>query len=159
IEMQSGWNTISSYMIPLSLNLNSVFNDILPSINVIKNNEGKILIPQFGLNQIGDWSWQEGLMVNTNQVTNLNISGTEIEPQNYSLYLSQGWNLIPYLRNSAMSIEAALAPIVQNIIIVKNSNGKMYNPAFSINTIGNMQPGEGYFIYLSNNCVLTYPGY
>jgi len=159
IEMQSGWNTISSYMIPSSLNLNSVFNDILPSINVIKNNEGKILIPQFGLNQIGDWNWQEGLMVNTNQATNLNISGTEIIPQNYSLYLSQGWNLIPYLRNSAMSIETALAPIVQNIIIVKNSNGKMYNPAFSINTIGNMQPGEGYFIYLSNNCVLTYPGY
>jgi len=159
IEMQSGWNTISSYMIPPTLNLNSVFNDILPSINIIKNNEGKIFIPQFGLNQIGDWKWQEGLIVNTNQPTSLNISGTEIEPQNYSLYLNQGWNLIPYLRNSPMSIETAIAPIVQNIIIVKNSIGEMYNPAFSINTIVNMQPGEGYFIYLSNNSVLTYPGY
>ncbi len=159
IEMQSGWNTISSYMIPPTLNLNSVFNDILPSINIIKNNEGKIFIPQFGLNQIGDWKWQEGLIVNTNQPTSLNISGTEIEPQNYSLYLNQGWNLIPYLRNSPMSIETAIAPIVQNIIIVKNSIGEMYNPAFNINTIGNMQPGEGYFIYLSNNSVLTYPGY
>ncbi len=159
INLTSGWNTISSYVIPSISDLYSIFFDILPSINIIKNNEGKLFIPQFGINQIEDWKTQEGLMVNANQTAELNISGYEITPQNYSLYLNQGWNIIPYLRNSAMSIETALVPIVQNIIIVKNSNGDIYYPSNNINTIGNMQPGEGYFIYLLNNCVLTYPGY
>jgi len=41
-------------------------------------------------------------------------------------------------------------------LIVKSETG-MYVPSYGINTLGNMQPGQGYYIYVLNNTILTYP--
>ena len=97
-------------------------------------------------------------MVYTNQADELNISGFELIPQNYSIYLNKGWNLVPYLRKTSLDIETALSSVMQNIVIVKNSSGGIFNPSFGINSIGEMQAGEGYLIYFSAASLLTYPG-
>lgn len=158
IELSNGWNYISSYVSPLNPNINQIFDSNLSSLILIKNNDGKLFIPQFGINQIETWNIFEGLMVCTNQADELNISGFELVPQNYSINLNKGWNLIPYLRKTSLDIETALSSVMQNIVIVKNSSGDIFNPSFGINSIGEMQAGEGYLIYLSAASLLTYPG-
>jgi hypothetical protein len=40
---------------------------------------------------------------------------------------------------------------------VKDNYGKSYLPAFNINTIGNLIPGQGYKIYIINEDELIYP--
>jgi len=35
--------------------------------------------------------------------------------------------------------------------------GNIYHPGYGINAIGNMQLGQGYWIYMSEPAVLTYP--
>ena len=158
IELSNGWNYISSYVSPLNPNINQIFDSNLSSLNLIKNNDGKLFTPQFGINEIETWNLFAGLMVYTNQADELNISGFELIPQHYSLYLTTGRNLVPYLRKTSLDIETALSSVMQNIMIVNNSRGGIFNPSFGINSIGEMQAGEGYLIYFSAASLLTYPG-
>ena len=46
---------------------------------------------------------------------------------------------------------------VDNLILVKNSAGEIYYPTYSINQIGNMNPGEAYQISVSQSETFTYP--
>jgi len=93
-------------------------------------------------------------MSNSNILT---ISGSMIFPESFPINLLQGWNLVAYLRLQAAPIESMLNSISSNIIIVKNETGLVYWPAWGVNNIGNMEPGEGYQIKLSSNSILLYP--
>jgi hypothetical protein len=57
-----------------------------------------------------------------------------------------------------MSIETALGSISNSIVLVKDNQGNLYYPGYFLNTIGNMQPGKGYWFYMNATTVLTYPG-
>jgi hypothetical protein len=71
--------------------------------------------------------------------------------------IAQGWSMIGYLRNTPANIATLFSPIVSNIIIIKNGNGQVYWPLWSLNAIGNMNPGEGYQSNLTSAQVYTYP--
>jgi len=56
-----------------------------------------------------------------------------------------------------MRCDSALAGIVSKLVIAKNGTGQVYWPAYGINTIGSMIPGQGYQMYLTQAGTLTYP--
>lgn len=157
INLNAGWNMISVDLNPNSTNLDTIFSSILSRIVMIKDGVGDIYIPSLNINTIGSWNNQNGYMAYLTQQSNLSISGTELYPQSTSISLQSGWNLIPYLRNSSMRIDSALASIDSNITIVKDNIGNIYVPSFGINTIGNLVPGQAYMIYLSQVSTLNYP--
>jgi photosystem II stability/assembly factor-like uncharacterized protein len=159
IELSTGWNMISSNVEPNSPSMETVFNEITNDILIAKNNEGKIYVPQFNINTIGNWDIIEGYQVYSISDVNLIMNGTEIIPENIPMNLNQGWNMIAYLRNNPQNIETALADLSNSgdLLIAKNNEGKIYVPQFNINTIGDMIPGQGYQIYLINSVVFTYP--
>jgi photosystem II stability/assembly factor-like uncharacterized protein len=78
--------------------------------------------------------------------------------QHFQISLSQGWNMIAYLQYSELNCETVFAGIADNIVIVKDNFGNVYIPSYGINTIGNLVPGQGYQIYVTNPDVLVYPG-
>ncbi len=87
----------------------------------------------------------------------INISGAEVIPSQQGIELNSGWHLVSYLRNSPMNVQQALGSIASNLIIAKNNLGGIYHPGFGINTLGEMQPGQGYWLYISSPVLLTYP--
>src|SRR5690606_15732447 len=60
------------------------------------------------------------------------------------------------MRNTSQNVTTALSNVVSSMVIAKNGAGRVYWPAFSINTIGNMMPGEGYQLYTNQAATLTY---
>jgi hypothetical protein len=50
-----------------------------------------------------------------------------------------------------------LDSISEEILLVKNNAGQVYWPAFNVNQIGDMLPGQGYQVYLTNPGTLIYP--
>ena len=50
-----------------------------------------------------------------------------------------------------------MAPIVNNLVILKDEVGSVYWPQFALNSIGNMCPGKGYQIKTNSNLIFTYP--
>ncbi len=156
IPLQFGWNLISSNVIPDEPAMTSIFSG-MNNYFLVKNDAGQIYSPMWGLEQIGDWNIEDGYYVYTNGSNILNISGTEVIPTQQGIELNAGWNLISYLRNSPMNVQQALSSISSNLIMAKNNSGGFYHPGFGINTLGEMQPGQGYWLYMNAPAVLTYP--
>lgn len=159
IMLSQGWNMISTYVIPDEFDIDSIFSEIGDNMVIMKNNAGQIYYPAFGINDIGDWDITQGYQVFMSQPETLSILGVQVIPESTTINLSAGWNMIAYLRNSPMDIELTLASLTDddNLIIAKDNFGNVYFPAFEINMIGNMLPGQGYQIFIINSDTLVYP--
>ena len=157
INLNTGWNLISSNVEAEDAFIPTVFQDVNQNLNIVRNSYGEMYLPEFDINTIGSWNINQGYQVNMNGNNLLSITGFEIVPNEQSISLNSGWHFISYLRNNPMNVVNALSSISQNLSIARNNIGEMYVPAYSINTIGNMLPGQGYQIYLTNPSNLTYP--
>jgi hypothetical protein len=159
IPLAAGWNMISTYIQPDETDMEDIFADIVENTVIVKNNLGQIYFPMFEINDIGSWNLYHGYQVYMSQADTMSISGVQAIPQSSTMNLSAGWNMIAYLRDSPMDIQIALAPIVidENLVIAKDNLGNVYFPAFEINMIGDMIPGQGYQIYLLSGATLIYP--
>lgn len=157
VALSQGWNTISSFIQPAAPALETLLSGVVANLVIMKNGAGQVFWPVFGINTIGSWDHRQGYQVFMQSAATLSIVGTEIVPLSTPISLSQGWNLVAYLRNSPQDIQTALAGIANNIVIVKNNSGEVFWPEFGINTIGAMQPGQGYQINVKQATALTYP--
>lgn len=159
IMLSQGWNMISTYVIPDEFGLEAIFSEIADNTVIVKNNAGQIYFPEFEINDIGEWDITQGYQVYMSQAEMLSILGVQVIPQNTTISLSAGWNMIAYLRDSPMDIELALASLTddENLVIAKDNMGNVFFPAFEINMIGDMLPGQGYQIYIINSDELVYP--
>ena len=91
-----------------------------------------------------------------NSADTLEIEGTNIE-SDYPINMPSGWFITGYLHPSSANTEEMMLPIADNVIIVKDYAGNVYWPFFDINSIGNMNPGYGYYVKNSNPITLNYP--
>jgi hypothetical protein len=157
IQLNKGWNMISSYIDPENPNMEDVFAPIVDDIVLVKNDAGKVYWPRFSINSIGDWNINEGYMVYVRSDQILTMAGNLVIPEDNPLYLNHGWNMISYLRTNPMPIETALADLNNTVVLVINNAGKVYWPKYSINDIGDMIPGQGYKVFLSAADTLIYP--
>lgn len=159
IALTTGWNMISTYVEAENAAMEEVFSEIKSSTVIVKNNVGQIYYPEFGINDIGNWNAQHGYQVYMSQNESLTIKGMKIMPEFTPITLNAGWNIISYLRDNPMNIEIALASLVaaNNLIIAKDNLGNVFYPAFEINMIGEMLPGQGYQIYIIESMQLLYP--
>lgn len=157
IVLQQGWNLTSSWVAPGQANLDSIFADVLDDIVLVKDGAGQVYIPEFGVNTIGDWDPLQAYQIYAETSTTLTIEGTAIVPEATPISLSTQWNLVPYLRDEPMSVDIALASIASVLVIAKDYAGRVYIPEFGINTIGDLEPGQGYKVYVDQAVNLTYP--
>jgi hypothetical protein len=159
IELEFGWNMISTYLNPSKPAMEDIWADILNEVLIVKDNNGNVFIPSFGINTIGNWDPLQAYQVYMNSNVTLKIEGTLIKYSDTPLHLLSGWNMAAYIKNTQMNIETALASLTDenNLVIAKNNDGFVYIPEYEVNTIGEMLPGQGYQIYLNNNCDLIYP--
>ena len=68
-----------------------------------------------------------------------------------SIDILEGWNLIGYTLDEPQDVVATLDEIVDFIQIVKNNNADVYWPEFGFNGIGDMIPGQGYQIKVTQS--------
>jgi hypothetical protein len=123
----------------------------------MKNGAGQVFWPEFNINTIGQWNPRDGYQVNMKSAAGFAITGAQLVPEATPISMVKGWNLAAYLRNAPQEIQNALASIADKIVIIKNNAGQVYWPQFNINTIGSMQPGQGYQMNLTNAGTLLYP--
>jgi subtilisin family serine protease len=159
ISLRFGWNLISTNVEPFNKSMPVVWNDIKSFVNLVKNSAGQSYIPNFNINQIGNWNKYEGYQVSMKELKTLKILGIPFKPENTPISLASGWKMVSYLRSTPMLAPTALATLVsQNALtLCKNNAGQSYIPQYNINQIGNLQPGQGYQMFLSKNATLTYP--
>ncbi|MEA3443136.1 MAG: hypothetical protein U9R19_00265, partial [Bacteroidota bacterium] len=157
IYLPQNWSIISSYINPDTLDITNIFQPIVNHIILVKDGDGFVYWPQYNLNVIGDWVYENGYQVKTDSQQDLTINGTPIVPETNPLVLPAGWNMIAYLRQTPYSIETIFSSIVSDVLLVKDGDGTIYWPQYGLNMINDMQPGRGYQIRLIMGSTLTYP--
>ncbi|MEI6091910.1 MAG: T9SS type A sorting domain-containing protein [bacterium] len=156
IPLAKGWNMISTYIVPENDSIKVVLKPVADSLVIAKNSAGLMYLPSKSIDLIKIWNTRQGYMLYMKNNDTLDITGIPL-PKDSLLYLAKGWNMIAYTRKTEQSIVTALAGIVSNMVIAKNSAGLMYLPSKNINLIGNMKPGAGYMIYMTSADTLDYP--
>jgi len=156
INLLSGWNIFSTYIIPTYTDCDSVFSPIFQELVIVKDELGGIFWDEYQINNIGDLTIGKAYQAKLLQNTSLIVSGVEAIPENTQISLMQGWSLLGYLRTNSAPIFTMLNSIVSDIIIVKDGFGNVYWPQNSIDQIVNMTPGLGYQIKMQNASNFTY---
>ena len=156
IALAQGWNIWSTYISPENYNMGSVFDAIVDDVIIVKDENGLVFWPAFGLNNIGNLGDGEGYQTKMETANTLSIEGTLV-PYDMEMSLDNGWNIMGYLHQDPMDASDALNSIVESIVIVKDENGLVFWPAFGLNNIGNMMAGEGYQIKTDGGAMFSYP--
>jgi hypothetical protein len=155
--LNPGWNTLSAVVDPQDSDLETIFTPILDDVVLVKDGDGNTFWPQLDVNGIPEWNVEAGYQVYMDNAAYFSLFGTLVAPESHPIALSAGWNLVSYLRTSPMPIEQALASCGDNLLLAKDSLGRVYWPAYDLDQIGDMQMGEAYKLYLTGPATLTYP--
>jgi len=157
INLPEGWFIFSTYVQPQTPAISDLVSPIVSATIIVKDAEGLAYLPDWGFNGIGDAIDGHAYLIKLSESQNLSISGTIIIPEDFVVNLNEGWSLLAYLRNSPANLVTMLAPINEQIVIVKTFDGTAYLPDWDYNGIGDMNPGEGYQIKVDSDVSFTYP--
>jgi hypothetical protein len=157
ISLHSGWNMISSNVHPDITDIATLFEEVDDPHLFIKNNAGYSYWPSLDIFNLVEFNVYEGYQVFVSGEHTFSIYGTNIDPESTSIGLLEGWNIIPYFPVTLIPISEALESIKEYILVVKDIYGNIYWPEYDVNTMGNMQPGQGYQLFLSADAELIYP--
>lgn len=165
IALDAGWNLISTYIDPFNNDLNDILeeSDLKPFIWTFKRDD-QILNDYYmsTTSNITDFDPGEGYYVKMEQAGNLELFGSLLCPEDNPINITyptapeEEW--IAYLRTTSQPIVDAMNTITSDIMVVKEDEGLIWWPAFGLNNIGDMEPGEGYNVIISNinGVTLTY---
>ena len=157
IDLTEGWNLISSHISPDFPSIGDVLAPVVDDLFLAKDEFGQVFWPQYNLNNIGDHVVGKAYKLKMNQENTLQIRGAQVDPLDYTLTLFEGWSYLGYLRESPADASSVLESIQEDILLIKDGIGNVYFPEFNVNTIGNMVPGQGYQIRMTNNTEFVYP--
>mgnify|MGYP001274599098 CR=1 FL=1 len=114
LNIPSSWSTFSSYMLTENMQLNDVLTPINDKVIIVKNSSGNAYLPDWDYNGIGDMQVGQGYYIKTNQSTSLEICGEYQLPEENSIELNAGWNIIGYLRLDPANIADVFGEITDN---------------------------------------------
>ncbi|MCX6257077.1 MAG: hypothetical protein NTW49_04135 [Bacteroidia bacterium] len=157
ILFASGWSIFSTYIQPLDSAIQDVFAPITQYVTIIKDGEGNIFWPQYGVNLIGHLAIGKGYQIKIVSNQNLTITGVAAVPQLLTVTLPVGWAIIGYLRKTPYLITNIFNNITNFVIIVKDGIGNIWWPVYGVDNIGNMLPGNGYQIKTTTTVSFSYP--
>ncbi len=157
IHIPSQWSMFSLNIEANPGQLDSIFLPLGTNLDIIKAEQGGVYWPAFMVDQIQLLEIGSAYQIKLSNADTLIIDGFYLHPDDYLLEIPSGWSFLGYLRTTPASIETMLSPVVMNVILVKDSQGSVYWPEYSLNMIGNMKPGEGYQIKMLDAASFSYP--
>ncbi len=156
-SLDPGWNTVSINYAPIDPDLDVLLLSIVSKMILMKSGDGSIFWPDLGIDNIGQWQSLEGYQVLMEEAGSFCVDGLPLDPRSTPIPLPAGWSLISYLPQEPMPVEDALQSIMSDLYLIKDGEGNIYWPEFSIDQIGDMEAGKGYLIYLESAATLVYP--
>jgi len=166
ISLISGWNIISSNVIPSKTNLKEIIQPLIDTgkLKKMMDESGKA-IENFGAfggwkNNIGNFTHTEGYKVNMTDAETLILEGSAI-PLPLTIPLSSGWNIISYPCANAQNAQTIVQSLINSgkLKKVMDESGKSIENYGAFggwkNNIGNLTAGKGFKINMTGEDALT----
>jgi hypothetical protein len=116
ISIPAGWSGLSSYLMPDNTDIEALLSEILPELVIIKTMTA-FYYPEGGVNTIIDWESQSAYEIKVTDAVSLTITG--FTEQNKTLQLNAGWNLIPVIGDTPVSVTDLFAAVADNLQVIK----------------------------------------
>lgn len=158
IDFNLGWSFVSTYIASENRIFSDIVSPISESIIIAKNNLGEAYFPNLNYNGIGNWQDGQGYCIKMLSNETLTIEGTQLIPEENSILLSQGWNMIAFLPTESKSADEVFHELIENniLIIAKDHTGSAFLPEWSFNAIGNLEAGKGYVLKVNSTSILNF---
>lgn len=166
IPLQTGWNLISSWVIPPDASIEEIFKELRESGSLVKVQDENGLAYEHGfsdfwLNEIGNFQLTEGYYVEVNTDCSLKIKGDSIILP-MEIQLQAGWNIVPFLYSVPINAIDFLQSNMDMSLLqkVQDENGNAIEPLYGnnwLNDIGDFKEGEAYYIQVSHDAILSFP--
>jgi len=161
ISLFEGWNWISFQVRPTILTLDSLFSNISNPIEQVKAQTQSAI--RSSVTWIGDSGVMNGInqhrmfKVKVSSACTLTVTGIPIAPTS-PIVLQTGWNWVAYLPTTALSPGVALDSIKNQVTELKSrSQSATYNGGSWSGNLTQMEPGQGYTIFMTAPGTLIYP--
>lgn len=163
ISLNTGWNILSFNVEPDNKNLLNIVQPLIDDekLHKIIDEVGNILqyMPWGWVNNIGDMANTEGYYAKVTSNVTLSVFGTVV-PCPFVVDLFAGWNIMGYPCQNPKDAMAVLQALIDegklHKVIDEGGNILQYMPWGWVNNIGDLSPGEGYYIKLSENGSITF---
>jgi PKD repeat protein len=156
IQLDSGWNGISTYIKPVFSDIVEILNPVSNDLYFAYNSQG-IYFPGGNINTIQNWEPKSGLIMYMNEESVLQIEG--YSQINASLQAPAGWSILPVLTNCDQDISIISNSFNQNLILIKEIAGwRIFWPEMGIKTLEILKKGKSYYILLQEPQNFTFPG-
>ncbi len=145
----------------ISLTINPANPDVpwifrtLRDLMIVYADNGGIYIPRL-INTIGNFDVHEAYQVFCQQDNQWVVEGNWLDPNMEFNLFGNRWNWLGYPFWGEIPIIVALTEIADHVEIVQNDAGGIWIPRYHLNTIGMMETGEGYFVFLYQNVTFHY---
>ncbi|MCB2198637.1 T9SS type A sorting domain-containing protein [bacterium] len=148
--LQGGrYELISTPLWPQDLAIENL-TDMLEGLQIVYEDNGDFYWPAASVNNIGEINVTEGYRVFVTNDQMFPITGMPLDPNTGYALANNRWNWMGYPFLEEHPVEAALSEIGEQLIIVMNDDGLVYWPEASVNTLGNLVPGTGYQVFVSD---------
>ncbi len=151
------WNLVSFPVDPVDGSTDAMFGG-LTSLQTVMQGNGNTYIPGV-IDDIGNVSHSNGYRVFCTEAEQLAYAGMSLDYDGVEYGLTQSqWNWMGYPFDFALDVTVGLADIAENLEIVRDDQGGFWIPAYNINTMGNLEPGEGYEAWTDATVFFEYGG-
>lgn len=160
VNLVARWNLNSIYINPIE----PMVSDVLGEINdrghlvLVKDGLGRFWVPAHNFSNLREWDPLGGYQINVSIAESFTVIGDRVPPET-PIQLNLGWNTISYLLDEEVDSRIAFSRIIDQILIAKDGLGRFMVPAFGFYGLGNLVPGQGYKVKVSEDVELVYnPG-
>ena len=162
LTFPQGWGTFSVALDPDPANMETVFAPIINEVKIIKDGFGLVYWPEFNVNFIGDIEIGMGYQIKTFSAQSLTVHGYHIQPELIPFTPPVGWSMFGYYSNTPIdpAVFFNVVPYVQNAVeLVKSGYGNVYWPFYGLNTIWDLEAGQGYWVFMNYSSTYTLPAH
>jgi len=147
------WKMVSSSIAPYNSYFKSIFNNNFS----IKEDDEYVFYPVQNIYKSNYWNSQNCYEIFSSKKDSVILTGTTIQPELNPIYIqARKSQIIPYYLNKTQLIETALFPILNDVLLVKDSEGNCYIPDYMFNSLEVLKPNEAYKIILKNDANFVY---
>jgi len=158
IPISAGTPTRFTYPLDEAMDPAEAIAPIANAVLIVKNRRGGFYNPQFNFNNMGQFLPGEGYQITTTRDVVLDFTHWLDDELPLVLDFNEGWNFFIYPSEEGGAVEAVVEPIVDAVVMVKDSRGRFYYPEFDFNNIPLMEYGRGYQIQVNQEVVLDLRG-
>lgn len=150
----NGWSGISSYLVPGWPGIEEFFGEDLGQVIFLTDQE-ITLYPAHGIQQLQYWNSKNAYLIKSEAEFQLDVEGVpEIDK---TVELHAGWNFVPVLSACPVDVEEMNTSVGGAVIQIKETAGtKIYWPGKAVYDLELLQPGGGYLICVSVECIYTF---